>query len=117
MKRLIFILMCLALVSPLKAEEGITGTYLYNACTKNDRSAQAFACITWITGFSQGLMAAQTLADIQHVSRVTCFPDEFSGAQARLIIEKFMRDHPEDLHNNAATIAGFALALAFPCKK
>ena len=116
MKQLMFILMCLALASPLKAEEGLTGTMLYNCCTRNDRSGQAL-CLMWMDGFFQGMASAQTLANYIHLTPVTCFPDDLTGEQARLTIEKHMRDHPEELHNQAGVIAAFALALAFPCKK
>jgi hypothetical protein len=37
--------------------------------------------------------------------------------QGRLIIEKYMRNNPETLHEQAGVVAGLALVQAFPCKE
>jgi hypothetical protein len=44
-----------------------------------------------------------------------CPPDGFETTQARLIIEKHMKDHPEQLNRPAAVVAAFALQKAFAC--
>jgi Rap1a immunity proteins len=93
----------------------ITGQNLYDMCTDKSRDVRRL-CETWIYGFARGMAYSQILAGIQHVAPTTCVSYELTGEQARLVIEKFMRDHPEDLHHQAAAIAGIALALAFPCK-
>jgi Rap1a immunity proteins len=41
--------------------------------------------------------------------------DDLTNLQASLIVENFMRDHPEALHLSAISIATAALSLAFPC--
>src|SRR6516225_8862937 len=59
--------------------------------------------------------SCSSLAYAKHFRAVTCLPANLTGEQARLSIEKYMRDHPEKLNLHAVTIAGLALTLAFPC--
>jgi hypothetical protein len=107
--------MCLALASPLKAEEaGPTAADLYDECTGTPR--QQAECHTWIIGFFDGLLWAQAMARIKHLTPVTCFPNGLTGEQVRLIVEKHLRDHPEELHHSARLIVAIALDQAFPCR-
>jgi Rap1a immunity proteins len=113
MKLLVFILTCLTLASPLKAEEEkIKGTDLYTACTGTPHDQAE--CRMWIIGFFNGFGLAQIAARQKRLP-LACYPDDLTNGQASLIVEKFMRDHPEALHLSAITIAATALALAFPC--
>ena len=48
---------------------------------------------------------------------VICPPKDITLYQARLIVEKYMRDHPEDLRSSAQEIVFAAFELAFPCNK
>jgi hypothetical protein len=127
MKRLLFVLICLLIASPTHAQSDnpeMTGQFLYQLCNDKSELSQG-ECSSWIYGFARGMGVAQLYADKQHLtppgarrptgSPTTCLSDELTGTQARLIIEKFMRDHPELLHHLAAGIAGAALVQAFPC--
>jgi Rap1a immunity proteins len=49
--------------------------------------------------------------------RIWCFPRDATVRQARLVVEKYLRDNPAILHRPAGLIAGIALMLAFPCEK
>jgi hypothetical protein len=116
MKRLIFILMCLVLAYPAKAQNPeLTAQNLYDMCSDNSQHAKTL-CETWIYGFARGMQFSEQVQKSKHLSPVTCLSEKLTGEQARLIIEKYMRDHPERLHFPAAIIAGFALDFAFPCK-
>jgi hypothetical protein len=44
-------------------------------------------------------------------------PEGFTGKQAVLIVDKYMKEHPEMLHFNAGPIVFLALWGAFPCSK
>jgi hypothetical protein len=112
MKRLIFILLCLVLAGPLKAEEKLKGTDLYTACTGTPHDQAE--CRMWIIGFFNGLGLAQIAARNKSLP-ITCYPDDLTNLQASLIVEKYMRDHPEALHLSAITIAAVALSKSFPC--
>jgi Rap1a immunity proteins len=111
MKPLAFILICLALASPLKAEEGIKGTDLYTACKGAPRDQ--VQCRIWIFGFANGLELAQIARNENRT--FMCLPEDLTNLQVSLIVEKFMGDHPEVLHDSAITVAATALGLAFPC--
>jgi hypothetical protein len=45
-----------------------------------------------------------------------CIPHEVTVAQIQLVVVKYMREHPEKLHQDAGVIAGDALISAFGCK-
>jgi hypothetical protein len=50
--------------------------------------------------------------------RAYCPPESgISTEQARLIVEKFFRNNPEQLHVDAGLVAGLAIIQAFPCAK
>jgi len=107
MKRLLFVLACLVIAYPAKAQ--FTGTKLHDYCAGEDTDI----CATWISGFAGGMWYLQQIEK----EPTTCMPEGFTGTQARPIIEKYMADHPEMLDQSATKIAGTALALAFPCAK
>lgn len=46
---------------------------------------------------------------------VLCLPAGSSHAQAALVVQKYLSDHPEKLHLNAEVLAIDALQEAFPC--
>jgi hypothetical protein len=52
------------------------------------------------------------------IDRVICIPKEVtSNTQLALIVTKYVRDHPEKLHEPRSTFAFAALQTAFPCPK
>lgn len=72
--------------------------------------------LSYVRGFMDG------------VAMGTVFSEKFAGKycppkggtdaiQARLVVEKFLKEHPEKLHMEAGILAGIALMGAFPCPK
>jgi hypothetical protein len=94
---------------PVMAAEGPTGNTLYQLCANKTESAE-MACEMWITGFTAG--ATKNAPTKIHS---VCLPSRSTPAQARLVIEKFMREHPEVLQLPDAAVAYAALGQAFPC--
>jgi hypothetical protein len=86
---------------------------LYSFCRGEDTDI----CQTWITGFAHGVYYSQIVAKVHDQKPTVCFPNGFTGSQAQLVIEKYMRDHPEELHKTAYSVSFHALEEAFPCKK
>jgi hypothetical protein len=113
----LLILLALALSPRAHATDNtdLTAQTLYDMCVDNNQHAQVL-CHTWIYGFVRGMQISQITATAVNLKPVTCFPRSITGEQAQLIIMKYLRDHPEDLHHEAAAISGAALIRAFPCK-
>lgn len=100
---------------PIRAD-GLDGTRLYQICEHhNDDAPESIVCSYYIKGLIEGMLFGSITA------RETvgyCPPKEgLSTEQGRLIIEKYMRDNPRLLNEQASVIAGAAMLLAFPCKK
>jgi hypothetical protein len=110
MKRVLFILACLVIACPAKAD--FTGADLQSACTDNQD-----ICDFWITSFLLGAFGSQTNTQQRNFAQVSCPPGGTMRAIARLIVENYMRDHPEQLHLPAQDIVFAAAQLAFPCTK
>jgi hypothetical protein len=115
---LLLLLLALALSPQARAADNpdLSAQALYDLCNNNDQHAQD-VCQSWIYGFAWGMVTSQIATSAANLSPGTCIPEGVTGGQALLIIEKFMRDHPELLHHNAAVFSGFALTQAFPCKR
>jgi hypothetical protein len=64
-----------------------------------------------MAGFISGLWAADG------APQAFCLPQGLTAGQARLITEKFMSEHPEELHKSGAEITARALYIAYACKR
>jgi hypothetical protein len=118
------ILSIIAVACPAKAQAPFTGIMLHEACTAANAGNEfgEHICLMWITGLVQGMYWSQELADFKKLPSATCLPVSstgmgVTGEQARLIVEKYMRDHPERLNASARSVAGAALDQAFPCAR
>jgi Ssp1 endopeptidase immunity protein Rap1a len=91
------------------AAETITGNVLYQTCSSPDQSSKQ-SCGLYIAG----LLAGVIISKDKKLPSV-CPPEKVTGQQAQLIVEKFMREHPDVLDLPANAIAYTALGIAFPC--
>ena len=92
------------------------GLDLYEACMNAPKgSVKSEGCNLLLKGISMGLFMGQA---VSNSGARTCLPDDESldVRQTRAIVEKFMREHPEKLNQNLATLVLEALIRAFPCK-
>lgn len=107
-------LFSLLLPCSVRAADNSTGNDLYSG---NDlyqlcrNKATDPLCAMWVTGFLNGIVAANDTR-----LPAACPPPKVTGAQARLIIDNFMQEHPDSLHITVRDVADAALAAAFPCK-
>jgi hypothetical protein len=93
-----------------------TGTQLFQSCLDKNRGASDVMCIYYVSGFVDGMLLGKVVGD--QASGMFCPPTEgISTFQARLIIEKYLINHPEKLHEKAGYLAAEALMDAFQCKK
>jgi hypothetical protein len=92
------------------------GPNLYEACVTAHRgSIEDRACNLYLSGISTGFYLAQ---QVYGAGGHFCFPNEeaLDVRQVRAITEKYLRDHPEKMHEKAPLLVLLALAQAFPCK-
>lgn len=94
---------------------GPTGMMLQQWCSGTEQSLDGMGCTYFLLGFLNGLSTTDGFAD--GASKVWCFPSGITAGQVELIVKKFMREHPEELHRSAAAIAGRALYIPYSCKK
>lgn len=90
-----------------------TGIEFGELCASSETSVR-LACSSFIKGLITGLYLSRSLSS---AGITYCLPDIFGVPQALLIIQKFMRDHPEMLHQDFGSLATTALVQAFPCGK
>lgn len=99
---------------PMSGAWAFTGTQLYELCSnKNPNSNENLGCAAYVHGFSDGFLLGTAFAPNTY-----CPPKHgYSIVQIRLIVEKYLRDHPEELNQEALDLVGDALMDAFRCKK
>ena len=108
MRRLIIALSLFAF--PMTAT-AFDGSDLYRFCSGTERS-YSNACNAFIRGFHEGLMIGDRFASEKtHY----CPPTNMGIPQARLIVEKYLRDNPNKLHAAAGALVAGALYEAFGC--
>lgn len=102
---LVNIVMCSNVVAET---EGISGAFLKKICTSYvDRPANTFEgmCIGYVVG----------VMSVMEYINVICRPVKSTHAQATLVVQKYLSDHPGKLHLNADALVIDALQEAFPC--
>jgi hypothetical protein len=106
----------LFLVIAISESYALTGAELYQFCTQARDSSGYLSCNAYVRGFADGIFLADIMAG---KGKRLCTPVAGSAiehTQARLIIEKYLRNHPEFLHEQAGYLAALALYDAFECK-
>lgn len=107
--RYISLTLLLLNASPVLAEQfPFTEQELNKVC--NDQSSMKFECMIYIRGFMDGAVARQAIPS--HF----CLTGLKNALQALPVLQKYLREHPENLHYEAAIVAAKALDDAFPCK-
>jgi hypothetical protein len=68
-------------------------------------------------GLMEGMMAMNQIYEYRLKNALFCQPKSITSAQAARIVVKYLRDHPEELHQPGSILAYVALSEAFPCAK
>ena len=93
------------------------GMQLRQACDSNRNTAGGVSCIAFVRGISEGLQMGLALSHKLQEHVIYCPPTNgVSAEQVRLIVGKYLRDHPQKLNQSAGFLVGDALLAAFPCK-
>jgi hypothetical protein len=113
------------------SQEGDTGNDLLLDCTYALRlldgdtqitpgqSRTAFHCEGYIAGLIDGYSLAEDMEKYRGGSshRLFCLPKEgLLGSQGVRIVVKWLREHPETLHQQRKVLVMLAFESAFPCK-
>lgn len=103
---------------------GPDGMQLLRACTAAldqvdrkgvaaDQMVQGIWCMGYLSGLLDGLAVMSWKGGAIRV----CMPERgVENEQALRIVVKYLREHPESLHESARSLAVSAIAEAFPCK-
>jgi hypothetical protein len=112
--RLLFIVLIGTLLSPSIASAGeLTATELFQYCSDRAGSSGGLICSAYVEGFTEGLIMGKSLSE---AGLTFCPPRDLTVLQARLIVEKWMREHPKALNDSAKRVSIGALIRAYPCQ-
>jgi hypothetical protein len=99
-----------------QAHAQMDGMKLHGACNKDaPNSIGDVFCNGYTLGFLEGFIMGA--AQLTVGKRLVCLPEReaISAAQLRVIVQKYLRDHPEELHKLDYELVTSALVAAFPC--
>lgn len=124
--RLHWLLLCLFLLPGAPAQAAVTGTDLLLRCEASEKSMHGGTPLSpdemldsmWCTGYLSGLLDGFSVSDFRVGNeRAVCLPEEgLTRVQAMSIIQRWLREHPEELGKSGRRNAVIALSKAFPCK-
>jgi hypothetical protein len=95
----------------------VSGADFYKDCAENDpktTTAAALSCLVYLRGFVDGIQVGD-LAVAEGGARFCPPAGGLSNTQARLVVQKYMREHPELLGKEAAFSITGALYETFTC--
>ena len=80
---------------------------------------EASACMSYIEGTIEGLDTFFEILKYKNFSlnRPFCFPKKFTWGQGIMIVVKYLKEHPKDLHLDKRYLVNIAFMNAFPCPK
>jgi hypothetical protein len=129
MKRVFFVAMLLLLCSSSNASEVSsmmeTGDDVLRICGASVKKADglsvsdkeildAIFCLAYLSGFQDSIRLSISLFKPQN--QIICLPEKASSIQLARIVTKWLKDHPQQLHESGRMLVLFALGDVFPCK-
>jgi hypothetical protein len=91
----------------------LTGVELFDVCFRKGADDQ-LACTSYVRGFADGIAFASVMAG---GANNYCPPPSIQVKQIRVVVDKYLRDHRDQLTKEAGALVGIALYQAFPCKR
>lgn len=113
MKFLIFLLMAFASQASAQAEPFDGGTFLRACQPTSERGLQRGSESGYCLGFIIGFLAGQELGPLLPKA---CAPLGVTTDQYVQVAVKWLKEHPERLHEHSAALIGEAYNAAFPCR-
>jgi len=68
----------------------------------------------YIRGYADGLAAESKLA--KSYNQFACLPSGITGGQMRLVVAKYMDDHPDQLNKSWSQVVADAILSVYSCK-
>ena len=103
------VLLRTVIYSNVSAEsENVSGASLKRICAsflEVPKNTSDGMCVGYVVG----------IMSVMDYINVLCLPEKSTHAQATLVVQKYLSDHPEKLHANAEELVFDALHEAFPC--
>jgi len=103
--------------SQAAAKGFLSGSEILDRCeaylSETGSVARGETCVGYVMGITD---AHGTFTDWGEMSPLWCTPDNMSTGQMVRVVTKYLQEHPEDLHLQAASLVSIALRKAFPCK-
>jgi hypothetical protein len=90
-----------------------TGVELSDLCFRKGADGQ-IACTSYVRGFADGLVFDGLMAS---GNPKFCPPQTLSAKDIRLIVENYLKGHPDQLKKEAGALAGLSLYQEFPCHR
>lgn len=106
------ILVLTILLAP--SAQAFSGRQLDELCRAPKGSTRDLSCSLYIRGFLDGMAMGSTANEF---GESYCPPEQLPFQVARILIERELRRYPEERNMEAGSLAGRALANAFPCSK
>jgi hypothetical protein len=102
-------LVAASLSSPVQA---YSGAALNSTCLNEDPNVSAIygpACVAFVAGVDSGLA-------ISGIPQPYCTSKAVGYKQMMLVVQKYLQEHPDQLHLRGGILVRDALIEAFPCK-
>jgi len=110
-------IVCTALIAaPAYSSDYLKGLDLYQKCTAPKHSVSDGYCNAYIQGFLDGLFINTDNVDTM-LTKLCTKGEGITLLGARSIIEKYMKEHKDQLDKFASTVVGFALLQVYKCPK
>ena len=77
--------------------------------------ALTLSCLSYTSGFMKGVIAG-SIAASKDGQPLVCPSEDVTPQQIASVVLKYLREHPEDRHEDALGLVYIALARTFPCK-
>ena len=90
-----------------------TGNDLLLACADEDNEYKFALCAAYIQGAEVGHRVTSML---NKQDSLYCLPEKATHGQTAKVVSKYLKNHPEKLHETAIGLVYIALRSAFPCE-
>jgi hypothetical protein len=113
--KLAWFMLGIGLVAPCQAL-ALSGEVIKPMCAEVESTSVTSPGATFCAGFMIGLVAGwnEAVSSAQSTNRL-CYRKVVTPAQLGLVFSKYLRDHPEQLHESVFVLGIRALDAAFPC--